>query len=145
MAKIGRPSKLTPAVKQRLLDAIRAGNYYDAASVYAGIHPSTFYNWMEKGRNAKSGEFYEFFESVQRAEAEAEARVVALWQQEIPGNWQAARDFLARRFSDRWSPKEKVQTEVTGKDGGPVEVDDPRTVLLSRLERMAKRKMSEGK
>lgn len=145
MAKIGRPSKLTPAVKQRLLDAIRAGNYYEAACVYAGIGETTFYRWMERGEKASSGEYREFWESVKRAEAEAEARVVALWQQEIPGNWQAARDFLARRFSDRWSPKEKVQTEVTGKDGGPVEIDDPRTVLLSRLERMAKRKVSEGK
>jgi hypothetical protein len=145
MAKVGRPSKLTPAVKQRLLDAIRAGNYYEAACVYAGIGETTFYRWMERGEKASSGEYREFWESVKKAEAEAEARVVALWQQEIPGNWQAARDFLARRFSDRWSPKEKVQTEVTGKDGGPVEIDDPRTVLLSRLERMAKRKMSEGK
>jgi hypothetical protein len=145
MAKIGRPSKLTPAVKQRLLDAIRAGNYFEAACVYAGIGETTFYRWMERGEKASSGEYREFWESVKKAEAEAEARVVALWQQEIPGNWQAARDFLARRFSDRWSPKEKVQTEVTGKDGGPVEIDDPRTVLLSRLERMAKRKVSERK
>jgi hypothetical protein len=29
-------------------------------------------------------------------------RLVALWQQHIPENWQAARDFLERRFPQRW-------------------------------------------
>lgn len=142
MAKIGRPSKLTPAVKQRLLDAIRAGNYFEAACVYAGIGETTFYRWMEKGEKANSGEFREFWESVKRAEAEAEARIVALWQQEIPGNWQAARDFLARRYPERWASREKVHTELTGKDGGPIEIDDPRVALLARIERIAKRKAS---
>jgi len=33
---MGRPSKLTPEVQERLRQAIRAGNYYEAVCAYAG-------------------------------------------------------------------------------------------------------------
>jgi hypothetical protein len=38
---MARPSKLTPEVEERILKALRAGNYATAAARYAGIHPST--------------------------------------------------------------------------------------------------------
>src|SRR5690554_1282364 len=96
--RIGRPSKLTPEVKKRLIDAIKAGNYIEPACRFAGIAPATFYRWMERGARASSGEFREFWEELTRAEAEAEARMVAQWQAQIPQDWRAARDFLARKL-----------------------------------------------
>ena len=44
---MARPSKLTPEVTKRLTEAIRAGNYYEAACAYAGIHYSTFRKMAE--------------------------------------------------------------------------------------------------
>jgi len=35
--------------------------------------------------------------------------IVAQWRKQIPENWQAARDFLARRFPEHWAPKEHGQ------------------------------------
>ena len=49
---MGRPSKLTPEVTKRLTEAIRAGNYYEAACAYSEIHYSTFRKWMQKGETA---------------------------------------------------------------------------------------------
>lgn len=136
--KAGRPSKLTEDVKRRLLDAIRAGNYYETACQFAGISYQTFRNWMERGEQAKTGQYFEFFEAVTRAEAEAEARMVALWQAQIPQDWRAARDFLARRYPERWAGRERI--EHTGEGGGPIEVDfDPREELLRRIDRIAAR------
>lgn len=118
----GKPA-LTPGTQQRIVQAIAAGNYYEAVVKYAGIHYSTFRRWMLRGEQAKSGKYREFYEAVQRAEGELEVRVVALWQQGIPDNWQAARDFLARRFPERWANKEKVQQEISGKeDGEPIKL-----------------------
>ena len=77
---MGRPSKLTPEVQERICQAIRAGNYYEAACAYAGIHYSTFRKWMQKGETAKSGKFREFFEAVTRVEYEAKVRMVVQWQ-----------------------------------------------------------------
>ena len=112
---------MTPEVKARLVQAIEAGNYYEAACGYAGITYTTFRNWMIKGENAKSGTYREFFEAITRAETVAEVRMVAQWQQHMPEDYRAIRDFLERRFPERWGRKDKVQQEISGPDGGPIQ------------------------
>ena len=104
----GRPTSLSPEVQKKICDAIAAGNYYQAACSYAGIEYQTFRNWMKAGKDASEGPFFDFFLAVLKAEADAEVRVVAQWQQQIPANWAAARDFLARRYPSRWGPRETV-------------------------------------
>lgn len=130
MAAGGRPSKFTPEIKKKLLDAIRAGNYYEPACAYAGIDYSTFRNWMKKGEKAKKGVFLEFFQEVRQAEAEAEARMVLLWQKQMPENWPAIRDFLERRYPERWgrrsvdvSMKQEVSGQVELKHDGSIALD----------------------
>ena len=110
-----RPTKLTPEVQAKVVQAISAGNYYEAACKFASIDYQTFRNWMKAGAETKKGErkktktnkrYLEFFEAVEQAEALAEVRAVAQWQNHMPESWQASRDFLARRHPDRWMPKE---------------------------------------
>src|SRR5262245_5709675 len=110
---MGRPCKLTPEVRERLCTAIRAGNYYEAAAAYASITYGSLRKWIQKGRAARRGKYFAFLQAIKKAEADAEATVVAQWRQQIPENWQAARDFLARRFPRRWGPKEKHEVEGT--------------------------------
>lgn len=105
----GRPSKLTPAVKEKLISAIAAGNYFGPSCTYAGIDLSTFEKWMRRGRQEGSGQYFQFLCDVQEAEAQAEIRIVATWQQQIPQNFAAARDFLARRHPERWANKERLE------------------------------------
>jgi transposase len=120
--KMARPSKLTPEVTKRLTEAIRAGNYYEAACGYAGIHYSTFRKWMQKGEVAKSGMFREFFEAITRAEYEAEVRMVAQWQKHMPEDYRAIRDFLERRYPDRWG-RRNLNIEHSGEVGIKI-IDD---------------------
>ena len=96
--KMGRPSKLTPEVQERICQAIRAGNYYEAACAYAGIGYSTFRVWMIKGEKAKSGKYREFLEAVTRAEHEAEVRMVAQWQKHMPLHSNYLHGWLGRFF-----------------------------------------------
>jgi transposase len=117
---VGRPSKLTPETRQRLVDAVRAGNYIDAACSHAGIAVSTYYLWREKAKGSRTGEYKELMDEIEAAEAAAEVRMVAQWQQQIPNDWRAAREFLARRFPNKWSPLEKQ--EISGPEGAPVKV-----------------------
>jgi hypothetical protein len=116
----GRPTKLTPELREKFCGLVRDGNYTQAACAGVGISFATYRNWYNRGRKARKGPYLEFFEAVRLALAESEANVVRDWQAQIPENWQAARDFLARRFPKRWGPKETH--EVTGKDGGPLRV-----------------------
>jgi hypothetical protein len=109
--KTGRPSKLTPETTERLLQALRIGSSYEAACAYAGIDYSTFRKWMQKGERAKSGRFFEFFKLVKRAELEAELLCVRSWIKQIPEDWRAAKEFLERRFPERWGRSVKVEQD----------------------------------
>ena len=105
----GQPTKLTPETQKKLCDAISAGNYLVAACGYADVSYGTFALWMRLGRKARKGKYFKFFKAVRKAETDAEVTVVAQWRKLIPSSWQAARDFLARRYPERWAPKEHVQ------------------------------------
>ena len=119
---MGRPSKLTPEVQEKICQAIRAGNYYEAACAYGGIAYSTFREWMVRGEKDKSGKYREFLEAIKRAEYEAEARLVAMWQKHMPDNWQAIATFLERRYPERWGRK-RLDIEHSGEIGIKI-VDD---------------------
>ena len=66
--RIGRPSRLTPVVTERLLHALRTGNARVVACRYAGISEPTFHRWMTDDRP----EFRECREVVEPGEAIAE-------------------------------------------------------------------------
>ena len=117
---MGRPSKLTPEVQEKICQAIRAGNYYEAASDYAGIDYSTFRRWMVKGEKAESGKYHEFCKAIKRAEHEAEVRLVAMWQKHMPDNWQAIATFLERRWPDRWGRRMDVRQDIKQEVQGQV-------------------------
>lgn len=108
---MARPSKLTPAVQERLLEAIKAGSYYEEAAAYAGITYQTFRNWMIAGEKAKSGLQFEFFEAVTRAEAEAVVAAQKLWRSAFDADWRAIQAWMERRYPDRWGRKDRVSIE----------------------------------
>ena len=116
-----RPAKLTLEVSAKICQAVEAGNYYEAACGCAGITYRTFRNWMTRGQRSKQGIYFHFFHAVQKAKAASETRLVELWQQQIPDNWQAARDFLERRFKKRWGRKEAL--EHSGPGGKPIQAN----------------------
>jgi hypothetical protein len=105
---MARPTKLTPEIKQKLVLAVQAGNYRDAAAGYAGIAPATFYNWLERGRKAKRGPFVELLEAIALAEADAEARIVLSIRTKIPDDPNLGLRFLERRYAARWSQRSQV-------------------------------------
>lgn len=117
---MGRPTKLTPEVQKKIVDAIRAGNYKEVAARYAGIGETTFYEWLKKGGQCKNGVYTEFQKAVKNAEAEAEVRDVALIEMAAKENWTAAAWRLERRHPDRWGRKE--HHEVTGEGGKAITI-----------------------
>jgi hypothetical protein len=124
MATMGRPSKLTPEIQDKIVSAIRAGNYGEVAAAYAGIGSSTFYRWMDQGK-AQAGPYREFREAVKAAESEAEVRAVAIVQKQMPEHWQAAMTYLERKFPLRWGRR----VDVTSGDE-PIRPRPVETVLL---------------
>lgn len=75
--KSGQPTKLTPAVQESIVNYLRKGNTIEVSARCSGINPQTFYNWMRWGEEAGSGDYFEFFGAVKKAQAEAEEEYLA--------------------------------------------------------------------
>ncbi|MHC4395626.1 MAG: hypothetical protein ACYS1A_08215 [Planctomycetota bacterium] len=118
---MGRKTKLTPKLQDKICDIIRRGNYIEVACGFVGIDVSTYYNWLKWGEAAKSGKYFEFFKAAKRAENEQETLYVEnIRKAAFDGVWQASAWYLERKYPERWGRKERK--EITGKDGGPIEV-----------------------
>ena len=112
MTKVGRKTKLTPEVQNKIASAIKAGNYACVAAAYAGIGERTFYQWLERGRVEPGSIYAQFAQVVKDAESEAEVRAVAMVQKAMGDNWTAAMTFLERKFPDRWGRRDRLKLEV---------------------------------
>src|SRR5690242_14634289 len=130
----GRKSKCTPAVVKKICEALKLGATYELAAAYAGIGERTFYDWMEQ-----KPQFSQVVE-----EAEAAGAIISLQQiadaaaSGIPGSWRAASWKMERRWP-QWYGRNVQQVELSGRDGGPIEVTDARAILLAKLSAQAER------
>jgi transposase len=127
-------TKLTPEVQDRIVAALRAGNYQETAAAYAGISAKTFYEWLNRGESEEPKEeaFRNFREAVEKAKADAEVRDIALIDKAAhDGSWQAAAWKLERKFPNRWG--RVTRTEISGPEGKPVEVRTSVEAILEAL------------
>jgi transposase len=107
----GKPTKLTEETTRKVAEALRAGNTRGASCRYAGISEDSFARYL---KNA------EFAEAIQKAEADAEVRNVAIIQKAASDTWQAAAWWLERRRHQDWARKEKL--EHSGTDGKDIKI-----------------------
>ena len=111
VAGAGRPSKLTPVMRRRFLAAVRRGHHFKAACDYAGIGEQTFRAWMVRGAkdadesSSISSPYAEFRASVLAATSQAEDDLVKTFHKAGKKDWQASKEFLARRWPQRWGAK----------------------------------------
>lgn len=125
--------QLDESLIDEICQAIRMGNYVKTACQLVGIPYNTYYRWMSAAKQAGNKPiYYKFATEVAKAEAEIEAKVVKCWVDQTPHEWQACRDFLARRFNKNWGNKDKV--EHTGANGGPMQtINMAANIDLSQL------------
>jgi hypothetical protein len=126
-----------------LITAVRLGNPFKTAALFAGIDETTLVKWRAKGRaalNLPSGKrnpterkFADFVLAFDKALAEANVRAQATIHTLMTRDLQnatpeqqrvamaAAQFHLTHRDPKNYSTQ--VRTELTGKDDGPVDVD----------------------
>jgi hypothetical protein len=134
--RVGKPPMLTPEVQQAIVDLVRVGNFPQVAAEYHGISRFSLWEWMARGenpdhpRNVASGEdttiYVEFAKAVREAEARSQAVVLVNLIREAREDAGVATRFLERRFRRLWGVN---ALEVSGPDGGPVQVQTIGTIL----------------
>lgn len=99
-----KPTKLDQKLQDGIAILIRNGVTVEVAAQATGISESTFYAWMERGEQAQSGAFREFYEAIEQARGQSESlQVVRVSQAAQRGSWQAAAWLLERRHPERWA------------------------------------------
>jgi transposase-like protein len=111
---MARPSRLTPARIETIVELVRAGVPREDAAKTAGVAPSTLFDWLRRGREAlqeasdgevasELADFAELARGVEQADGECEAGLVAVVQGAAHGgDWRAAVAMLERRWPRRW-------------------------------------------
>ena len=106
MAKL----KLTPELIEKLIPSIEAGNYIETVCQAHGISRNTYYLWLKKGESAKAKTIYRYFyDMVKDAEARAEQRLIEEWREKLQVSPTNYKDFLERRYPERWGKKDIVK------------------------------------
>lgn len=108
---MARPSKLTPETHAVIVDAILHGATYKDASEAAGVIYNTFNEWMKKGEEAKTGQYREFKDAVDVANAQCAVNFTRVIQSKAAlGDWKAAEAWLKRRRREDWGDNVDVTT-----------------------------------
>jgi hypothetical protein len=123
--KGGRPSKISDMVEvhreggvvslpitDAICDVLKLGNYLETAAAVVGIERQTLYNWIEKGRRAKSGPYRQFFDAVEKAQSNAESLLVGRIMVAGVKEWQANAWMLERK----WPRKYGRQVQIVVRD-----------------------------
>lgn len=158
----GRPTKFTPEVREKILQAIRASSPLETAAQFAGIVYDTLNNWRKKAEEEKvEGEYFKFFEEIKKAKAESDVRHVANIVKAAQGGalisertiqkkdgsietiktyarpeWTASAWILERSDPSKWAKPERI--ELTGAEGQPVKTEVTQKVDLYDPNRLAR-------
>jgi hypothetical protein len=100
--KTGRAPKLTVGVGRIIIVAIASGNFPSVAAGLGGVSVDTLDKWLKRGDTGVQP-YADFADAYRKAELEDESAHVATWRTAAPGDWRAAKEYLAKRYPERWS------------------------------------------
>jgi len=107
---LGRRSKLTKQLIERICEEVEAGNYIRTACGNVGISESTFHAWREKGESGFGGLYLEFVEALKKSEATAEANLLSIIQADP--SWQSKAWILERRCPEHWGRRGRLDASL---------------------------------
>jgi hypothetical protein len=111
----GRPTDCTPEVTEAVCAELREGLSIASACAAAGIDRATFHRWIARGDEGPP--FSDFRNATTKARAVGTRSLEVTVRTAALDDWRAAAWMLERKAPEDWSKR----TEITGKDGGPIE------------------------
>ena len=105
-------AKLTPELSARFCEAISKGHSIGAACAIVDISRQTYYNWYDKGKNAKSGKYKQFYCDVDNAEDKATHRAEKPIIDAIPQDAREAKWWLIKRRQDLYGERTYTEAKI---------------------------------
>jgi hypothetical protein len=139
---IGQRTALTRQVHDQIIRALSAGSYAEDAARAAGVSPTSYFAWMERGEaDRESGTdtpFAQFAEAATRAKSEARVAAVAYIRRAMPDDWRAAAWYLERTRPQEWGRRDRVDhTARVTQATVEVPADEDRLAEVARILRDA--------
>lgn len=159
--KGGRPTKFNREIRDKIINAIKAGMYVESAAKYAGISKDTFYDWLDKGAKKLDPKLVEFSDAVGKAMGESELRDVlnieraaqgakakydangVLTQQEMKPDWKASAWRLERKFPKRWGRRDTMKIEDENTDDPTTQEENLHKSIVEFVKDAEKQAASE--
>ena len=140
---MGRHTKLTPQIQKEICDTIRATGCKRDAALLAGITEGTLYNWVNRGKQAKSGKYLEFLKAIEKAELQFKNSLVASIRKSGRGDpergikpqWQANAWLLERMYPEEFAERKRI--DVGNADGKPFRIEEIYVLPDSELAKLA--------
>lgn len=121
----GRPSKYDPKFCDQAIEYMKDGYSVTALAGHIGVARSTIFKWAEENE--------EFSDALKTAQALA----AKFWEDRLrhvamtgEGNATAAIFGVKNRSREEW--RDKTETEITGQDGGPLQIQEIKRVVVSQ-------------
>lgn len=110
--KVTEGLKLTPAIQDKVVAALRIGAPLNVAAAYAGVVESTFKLWMRNGRSGVAPVYVRFIEAIDLAVADGKMRDLARIDKGADVDWKAAAWKLERRFPGEFGQTLRNETNL---------------------------------
>jgi hypothetical protein len=127
---------LTPKLQERLCALVAAGDYVSVACGHCGIERHTVTRWLQWAEEPQATPellaFRDAFRAARRIGFGVHARRVAASE-----DWRAAAWAAERLDPDREAQPPTERRELTGADGGPVQVASVAEGVLAAIDRLA--------
>ena len=105
-------SKLTSEVCSKICEALTKGHSIRGACGYAGIAERTYYEWYNRGQNAKSGKYKQFVCDVDNARQSATFDVEDVILDAIPSDVSTAKWWLVKHNPDLYGDRQYNETKI---------------------------------
>jgi hypothetical protein len=108
---IGRPTKLTPATKNKLLSMIKMGSPLESACKACRLDYNTVRDWINRGKNTHPSrpptpEYVDFAVDFEQALSEGESLLISYIHVAAKSkDWKAAAWLLSRRNPHQWGER----------------------------------------
>lgn len=147
----GAPSKLTPEVSAKIIHLLEEGWFFRHALAEVGVAEATGHRWIEQGGEEDASDLLRGFrEGCARARSRAERTLLASIERKSeateralnPADWKADAWLLERHNPSAY--KDTKRTEITGADGGAVQVSGLAEFLATGFDDDNASKPSQG-
>jgi hypothetical protein len=131
---MGRPTKLTPEMRDKICAQLRNGLFRRHAAALAGIPEQTLSEWYHRGARDEKGVYRDFFHAVNAAEAEFAQAGSEMMRAAVAHNPKLMQWFLSRRFPELYGRRDNVEDKSV--EDRAAQAQATRTLLIERLERL---------